>query len=213
MKDIIILLQSHLIIVLQSSVQSESRGTTGRWFRFGSNRRQGGGTTDTSRLVEVSDNARMDSIRVMTALSQRLEPIPPSVSTPTRSKRPASFFCEGARLLQANRHLRSEAISTPSSQSCKYCNGYLWGLGWTTYIRQPGIVPFWQLSRRFWDKSHTPAFLIPGKENLVRLGCIFCDSVEVFTAPVGLKNHLLEFHKDGSDFSSDFKNDCDISAK
>jgi len=74
------------------------------------------------------------------------------------------------------------------------------------------ILPCWELSRRFWDKSHTP--MIPGSGTSVDLGCIFCDSVEVFTTPWGLVGHLQArgFHKDGSDFSSDFKNDCDISA-
>lgn len=72
-------------MVLQSSAQSENRGAI-RWFGLpGNNRRQGSVTTDTSRLVEISDNARVDSIKVMTELSQRLAPIPRSVSEPTPS--------------------------------------------------------------------------------------------------------------------------------
>src|SRR5277367_1351567 len=225
------------IMVLQSSVQSESRGTTGRRFRLGSSRRQGDTIpTDMSGLMEISDNARLDSIRVMTALSQRLAPIPRSVSeptpsftvnttinrTPTRSattqRRPASFFCQGALLLQQGRNLRAEDICTRFSSSCKYCNGDLWALPEPPEIQTiwglskknwrkshtPEIQTIWGLSKRFWYKSHTP--VAPGS-TFVDFGCIFCDSVEVFICYGDLAKHLLDYHQDNMGFITD----CDIS--
>jgi hypothetical protein len=84
LKDVIIVLQSHLIMVLQTSVESEHRGTT-RWIRLGRNRPRGNVGTDMSGLVKISDNGRLASIRSLAALSQRLSPISRSVAAPLPS--------------------------------------------------------------------------------------------------------------------------------
>jgi len=182
---------------------------------LGSNRRRGGVTPDMSRLVQISDSARLDSIRSLSALSQRLAPIPRSVTTPLPSvttntsinhtpydPRRASFFCKGAQLLQENRNLRDEDISTPCSQNlrcCSYCNGYLWiGCGYF-YLGSSGN---WEATSRFLNKSHAP--WTADLKASPRFGCIFCDSIEEFGLPE-LCVHLPTIHSE-----SDFRNDRDM---
>jgi len=219
LQGVIIVLQSHLIQVLQKSIQADRQGTTDL-FRWRSNREKGGLTTDTSKLVEISDNARLDSIKALAALSQRLAPIPRSVPetaiattkrTPIRRinhrPRPATFFCQGAVLLQENRHLHPEEISTPFRDDsndikqlcCDYCNGYLWPAS-SIRIEERSWV-----GTRFLNKSHTP--MGPHRRTYVDLGCIFCDSIEVFRDDKELASHLKSFHTD-----SDFRKDCDSEA-
>lgn len=209
-------------MVLQTSVESERRGTT-RWFRLGRNRPRGNVTTEMSGLVQISDTARLDSIRSLVALSQRLSPIPRSVPAPlpsftanttidllpnrsiTYRRRPSSFFCEGARLLQENRPLRegdvSKSVSWKGSSGwwlrCNYCDGLLWA---RTYSLEQ--IKQHEITLRFFNKSHTPC---TDFERFVFLGCIFCDSMEVFTSGAALIKHLEEFHADG-----DFRNEHDI---
>src|SRR5271156_122105 len=192
LKDVIIFLQSHLIVNLHSSARAEKSGTSNWLLRLGSNRRQS--DVDTGKLVEISDSARLNSIRVMGALSQRLRPVPRSLTastettsrTPTRRKkvyrRPASFFCEGALVLQMNKHFSADQICT-STDVCSYCDGKLWS---GFYAKE--ILPSWDFNERFVVKSHLPAG--PSSTVAVDLGCIFCDSSEVFGYTDDLAKHL-----------------------
>lgn len=127
LKDVIIVMQSEFIAILQASIRLESRGLF-RNFRI---------RTANPRLLAISDTARPDSISALAALAQRLAPVPRSISAPAannpatnrptsvRTLRPASFFCEGARHLQANRYSSEENISTLQPSHC----GQLWPEG------------------------------------------------------------------------------------
>jgi hypothetical protein len=199
LKDVIIVMQSQLIAVLQASIRSEGGGVI-RLFRR--NR-----TTDHSRLADISDTARRDSIRALAALSQRLSaPVPCSISEPvgnTPSTRPADFFCKGARRLQANRFLSGDKVSKTTSKArhvvlCNYCCGIHWLEG---QLIVDGIT--WKMNLRFMQKSHLP--MLGPWRNYVDFGCTFCESQERFESRARLISHLEEFHT-----CSEFKEDCDL---
>jgi len=222
LKDVIIVLQSHLITVLRRSVESESRRKV-KWLRLRNTNQQDGVTTDTLRLAEISDNARLNAISTLAALYQRFAPIPhsvpetaittsnttinqPPLTQPITYQRPASFFCEGARLLQEHRKLGRENISKPywdqdmseSVMACNYCNGILWPDGCFPQVRSTSR----KINRRFANKSHAP--WRAEYKSFVDFGCIFCDSNELFNL-LELESHLTNFHTD-----SDFREELDL---
>jgi hypothetical protein len=212
LKDVIIVMQSELISVLQASIRSESGGVINLFRKIRIR------TTDHPRLINISDTARRDSIRALAALAQRLAPVPRSISEPAANtpstneptsgralgattRRPAGFFCQGARHLQENRSNSEADISRRIQKRCDHCGGVLYAEGMfnVCWLGNPKINP------RFVNKSHLPLQAPRAKVSMVELGCIFCESQQRFESYYYLWQHMKDFHT-----ASEFEKDCDL---
>ena len=168
---------------------------------------------DCSNFLHISDSSRVESIKSLAALFQRLTTSDPlsSLSKSSAHSTDPSAFCIGATILQLDQARRGRHITeTSGSCKCQYC-GYIIDLrdrfvkvGWM-------FNPEWVVTADFLAKSHIPIVGVP--QDLFAYGarkddlwasyrCVICTSKAVYTTADGLVKHLRKHAWTGA-FRSD----------
>jgi hypothetical protein len=178
MMHIAVKMQGVLITLLQSTIPSK------------------GISLDMSTLQTISDSSRLDSIKSLASLFQRLTTTPLPTSLPSPS---STLFCLGARIMQQDANLRSRSITEHNgSCKCRYCGSVVdlrnhsFKVGWV-------FSPEWTVTADFLATSHVPgggtvrdgwAYGAVEKDFWASYCCVFCDTGTVYLNVEGLVKHL-----------------------
>lgn len=156
---------------------------------------------DCSQFLLISDFARVESIKSLAALFQRLTTVTPlpDLSKATPEPGGPGAFCVGAVIMQRDKERRGRDI-TESSGSCKcqYCGSIIdlrdrsLKVGWM-------FNPEWVVTADFIAKSHIP--IVGRPRDLFSYGarkddlwasyrCVICEGKTVYTTADGLVKHL-----------------------
>ena len=168
---------------------------------------------DCSNFLNISDTARVESIKSLAALFQRLttsNPLPSLKDNPSQSSGPGAF-CIGAVIMQRDKDRRGRDITEHSgSCKCQYCGSILdlrdrsVKVGWM-------FNPEWVVTADFIAKCHCPIVGVPRdlfaygarKDDLwASYRCVICLSKTVYTTADGLVKHLRK-HGWSNAFRSD----------
>lgn len=156
---------------------------------------------DCSNFLHISDSARVESIKSLAALFQRLttsNPITDLSKDSLQSSDPGAF-CLGAQIMQRDKDRRGRDITEHSgSCKCQYCGSIIdlrdrsVKVGWM-------FNPEWVVTADFFAKCHIPIVGVPRdlfsygaqKDDLwASYRCVICASKTVYTTADGLVKHL-----------------------